>query len=131
MVGWSAVLPFKLQEVTSFHLDVATGQAPAFIFMNKEAYAKLAEKPKAAIDKLSYEALSRRMGNVTDRQDDLGRGTVTKIPGHTVYKLAAAESAKWEKLLAPVTEDFVKSVPNGAAILAAFRKEIAAVKAGK
>jgi TRAP-type C4-dicarboxylate transport system substrate-binding protein len=116
--------------VTRFHLDIAMGQAPAFVFMNKQAYAKLPAGAKAAIDKLSYESFSRRMGDVTDRQDDLGRSTVRKIPGHKVYKLSPEENAKWEKALVPVTEEWVKSTPNGAAILAAFRKEIANVRAG-
>ena len=131
MVGWSAVLPFKLHEVTTFHLEASLGQAPAFIFMNKEAYAKLADADKKALDRFSYEALSRKMGDVTDRQDDLGRTTVGKIPSHKVYKLSADESAKWEAKLRPMIDEYVAQTPNGAAILAAFRKEILAVRAGK
>jgi TRAP-type C4-dicarboxylate transport system substrate-binding protein len=130
-VGWSAVLPFKLQEVTTHHLEASLGQAPAFIFMNKDAYAKLPAGPKAALDKISYEAFSRRMGDVTDRQDELGRTTVGKIPGHMIYKLSPAETASWQKTLNPVIDEYVKSTPNGAAILAAFKKEVANVKAGK
>jgi len=130
MVGWSAVLPFKMQEVTNFHLEASLGQAPAFIFMNKDAYAKLPAPAKAAVDKLSYESFSRRMGDVTDRQDDLGRTTVGKIPGHTVYKLSPAETANWKRILAPMTDEFVKSMPNGAAVLAAYRKALADVHAG-
>jgi TRAP-type C4-dicarboxylate transport system substrate-binding protein len=131
MVGWSAVLPFKLQEVTSFHLEASLGQAPAFIFMNKDAYAKLPAADKKALDGLSYEALSRRMGDVTDRQDELGRSTVGKIPNHKIYKLNPAENAKWEAILRPMIDEYVAQTPNGAAILAAFRKEILNVRAGK
>ena len=131
MVGWSAVLPFKLQEVTTFHLEASLGQAPAFVFMNKDAYAKLPDGAKKALDGLSYESLSRRMGEVTDRQDELGRSTVGKIPSHKIYKLSREESAKWEARLRPMIDEFVQQTPNGAAILAAFRKEITNVRAGK
>jgi hypothetical protein len=55
---------------------------------------------------------------------------VKKIPGQTVYKLSPEENARWEKALAPVTDEWVKATPNGPAILAAFRKEIANVRAG-
>jgi TRAP-type C4-dicarboxylate transport system substrate-binding protein len=131
MVGWSAVLPFKLQEVTTHHLEASLGQAPAFVFMNKEAHAKLPAAAKKAIDGLSYEHFSRRMGDVTERQDDLGRSTVRKIPGHTIYKVAATENARWEKSLNTLVEEWTKATPNGPAILAAYRQELLNVRAGK
>ena len=130
-VGWSAVLPFKLQEVTNWHLELSLGQAPAFVFMNKEAYAKRPDAGRKAIDGLSYEKFARRMGEVTDRQDELGRSTVRKIPGHTIYKLSPEENERWKRTLQPVIDEWVKSTPNGAAILAAFRTEAENVRAGR
>jgi TRAP-type C4-dicarboxylate transport system substrate-binding protein len=117
--------------VTTFHLEASLGQAPAFVFMNKDAYAKLSDANKKALDGLSYEALSRRMGDVTDRQDALGRTTVGKIPNHKIYKLSPEEKAKWDAKLRPLIEEYVAQTPNGATILAAYRKEIANVHAGK
>jgi TRAP-type C4-dicarboxylate transport system substrate-binding protein len=131
MVGWSAVLPFKLQEVTTHHLEASLGLAPAFVFMNKDAYARLPDAAKKAIDGLSHEAFSRRMGDVTDRQNELGRSTVEKIPGHKVYSLSAAENAAWQRTLQPLIDEWTKSTPNGAAILAAYRTQLANVRAGK
>jgi len=131
MVGWSAVLPFKLHEVTNFHLEASLGQAPAFVFMNKDAYARLSDGAKKAIDKFSYEALSRRMGEVTDKQDELGRSTVKNIPNHTIYKLPPAEADAWKKLLAPMIQEWTKAVPNGEAVLASYRQELANVRAGR
>jgi hypothetical protein len=64
------------------------------------------------------------MGEVTDRQDDLGRTTVGKIPGHTIYKLPPDQVAAWKAALAPIGENWVKATPNGAAILAAWREEL-------
>jgi TRAP-type C4-dicarboxylate transport system substrate-binding protein len=131
MVGWSAVLPFKLQEVTTHHLEASLGLAPAFVFMNKDAHARLPDAAKKAIDGLSYEAFSRRMGDVTDRQNELGRSTVGKIPGHMIYQLGAAESAAWQKTLQPLIDEWTKSTPNGPAILASYRQELANVRMGK
>ncbi len=129
MVGWSAVLPFKLQEVVNFHLQLALGQAPAFVFMNKDAHAALPEKLRKVLDEYSGEPFSRRMGNTTDRQNTLGATVVGKMPNHTIYKLPAAQSAIWRKRLAPVEAEWVKRTPNGAKILAAYKAELAKLEA--
>jgi TRAP-type C4-dicarboxylate transport system substrate-binding protein len=122
--SWPALPPFKLQEVTSHHLEVALGQAPAFTMMNKEAYAKLPEAGQKAIDKLSFEHLTRRMAAASQRMDTEGRALVAGLPNHTISQLDPAELKRWVERVAPVTEGWVKATPNGAAILAAYRAEI-------
>jgi hypothetical protein len=62
------------------------------------------------------------MGDVTSRQDDLGRNTVRNIPGHTIYKVADAENESWKRTLNTLIEEWTKTTPNGAAILAAYRR---------
>jgi len=42
---------------------------------------------------------------------------------------AAAEEARWRKLVAPVAEQWARETPNGARVLEAFRAEIAAFEA--
>lgn len=130
-VGWTAFMPFKYYEVTDFHLDAQQGQGGAYVVINNDVFAKLPEAAKAAIDGLSYERFSRRLGENSDRMEAEFRGGVAKMPGHTVEKLALAEAAVWKKTLAPITEEWVKSTPNGAAVLAAYRAEIANIRAGK
>jgi len=123
--SWPAVLPFKLQEVTSFHLDAALGPAPAYTVMNKESFAKLPEAAQKAIDSLSGEGFSRRMGNAALRMEVEGRDAVGSMPGQHLAALDPAEAAKWKQLLTPITEQWVKDTPNGAAVLAAYRTEVA------
>jgi TRAP-type C4-dicarboxylate transport system substrate-binding protein len=130
-VGWTAFMPFKYYEVTSFHLDAQQGQGGAYVVMNKDVYAKLPADARKAIDGLSYEPFTRRMGQNSDKMEAEFRGAVSHMPGHTVEKLAPAEAATWKRILAPITEEWVKSTPNGAAVLAAYRSEIANVRAGK
>ncbi len=124
MVGWSAILPFKLQEVVNFHLQLALGQAPAFVFMNKGAYAGLPADVKRVMDEYSGEPFSRRMGHTTDRQNELGATVVGKMPGHTIYRLPPEQSEVWHKRLAPAEEKWVKATPDGAKILAAYKAEL-------
>ena len=131
LFGWAGVPTFKLQEVAAQHLDVPLGNSPGFIIMNKDAYAKLPDKGKAAIDAESYEKFSRAFGNSGDRQAEAARTKIKETEGQSVYRLAPAEQAKWQERLKPLSEDWVRSTPNGAAILAAYREELAKVRAAR
>ncbi len=130
-VGWPAIMSFKLDEVTNHHLETDAGLFPAFIFMNKGAYARLPAKAKAAIDRYSGDVFFKRMGEVTDRQNAEGRTQTMKKPGQSVTTLAPAEAARWKKLAEPIVTQWAKTTPNGGAVLAAFREEIAKYRAGK
>jgi TRAP-type C4-dicarboxylate transport system substrate-binding protein len=125
MTGWSAVLPFKLQDVVHQHLNAALGHIVGLIMMNKGAYAALPEAARKAIDAHSGESFSRRMGQTTDRMNALGGTVVCKQPGQTCYELSPEQAAIWEKRLAPLQDDWVKGTPDGAKILAAYKAELA------
>ena len=130
-LGWPAVPTFKIEEVSKYHLDVFYTINPAFVFMNKEAYDKLSGKAKAAIDKYSGEAYSRRLGQVTDRMDANGREQTRAHAGHAFTTIDAAELARWKKVFAPVIEEWVKATPDGDKVLAAYRAEVAKFRAEK
>jgi len=130
MVGWPAIMSFKLDEVTNHHLETQSGQFPAFVFMNKEAYARLPEAGQKAIDQLSGPVFYKRMGEVTDRQEAEGRDLTKAKPGQVITRLAPAEEARWKKLTESVIDGWAKSTPNGAAILAGFREEIRNIRRG-
>jgi TRAP-type transport system periplasmic protein len=123
-VGWTAVKTFRLDEVTKFHLEVPLGEAPAFVFMNKAAYAGLPAKAKAAIDKFSGEPFSARVGAANVAAD---RGESQKVagePGHLVTPIAPDQAAIWEKHIEPVVAAWVKRTPDGAKLLAAYKEEL-------
>jgi TRAP-type C4-dicarboxylate transport system substrate-binding protein len=122
-----AITTFKLNEVTKYHLDVPFGQTPAGYFMNKEAYAKLPEKDKKAIDSTSGARLSKIVADAGKAQlvDTL---KILSTPPHTMSKLPPAEYARWKAKLQPIVDEWVKRTPNGAAILAAYRQELKAAE---
>jgi TRAP-type C4-dicarboxylate transport system substrate-binding protein len=122
-----AITTFKLEEVSKYHLDVPFGLTPAGYFMNKEAYAKLPEKDKKVIDTTSGARLSKIVADAGKAQlvDTL---KILSTPPHALSTLPPDEYARWKARLAPITEDWVKRTPNGAAILAAYRQELAAAK---
>jgi TRAP-type C4-dicarboxylate transport system substrate-binding protein len=124
-MAWPAFYPFKLQEVTKYHIDGAFGGTPSFVIMNKDAYARLPAKAKAAIDKVSGEGFARHMGITTDRMDADGKKRVEAMPGHTFYTLDPKEVPAWKERTKPIVDKWLKSTPNGAQVLAAFEAEYA------
>jgi TRAP-type C4-dicarboxylate transport system substrate-binding protein len=127
-MGFTGFVQFKLQEVTSHHLDVAFGTPAGFTALNKEAYAKLPAKAKAAIDKHSGEPFSARMGRALYNTAELQYNQVRAMPGHSFAKLEPAEFARWKERAKPYVDEWIANTPNGAAIVAAWREELA--KAG-
>jgi len=124
-MAWPAFYPFKLQEVTKYHIDGAFGGTPSFVIMNKDSYAKLPAKAKAAVDKVAGEGFSSHMGTTTDKMDADGKKRVEAMPGHTFYTLDSKEEPAWKERTKPILDKWMKSTPNGAQVLAAFEAEYA------
>jgi len=131
VVSWSGALTFKLDEVSKYHLGVPFGLFPSFVFMNKDSYAALPAQAKAAIEKTTGESLSRRMGGAGDKATEDAIARFSSLPGHTtVPELPPDEAARWKKILAPITDNWIKNTPNGAKVIEAHRAEMNKVRAG-
>jgi TRAP-type C4-dicarboxylate transport system substrate-binding protein len=128
-IAWTAVYPYKLDEVSTYHYETALGMEPGFYFMNKAAYAKLPEKAQTAIHKRANEPLARRIADVVRVMETEGRERVRAMAGHTLAEMDPAEAARWRERIAPVVDEWVKRTPNGAEVLAAYRAEIAKIRA--
>jgi TRAP-type C4-dicarboxylate transport system substrate-binding protein len=125
-MSWPAVLSFKLAEVTKYHLDAPFGLAGAYFFMNKDVYAKLPQVAKDAIDRYSGEPLTKRLGGGGIEENKKVIGKLEEMH-HTVSALAPNEKARWRKLFQPIVDEWVKTTPDGAKVLAAFEAEVAKV----
>jgi TRAP-type transport system periplasmic protein len=128
VMGWTGTQTFRTYELTKYDLDVPFGNNPGGMLMNKASYARLPAKAKAAIDKHSGETYSRLMGTLSDTVEDESRAHVKKLPGHHVSTLDAKEAERWKKILAPISEEWVKRTPDGAKVLAAYRAELAKLR---
>jgi TRAP-type C4-dicarboxylate transport system substrate-binding protein len=131
-ITWNSVATFKIQEVTKYHLGVPFGSFPAFVFMNKDSYAALSDQARSVIDETTGEKLSRAFGIMGDKTTVDAITMLEALPGHVVTPdLPPDEAARWKKMLAPVTEEWIKETPDGAKVLAAHRAELAEVMAGR
>ena len=124
VIAWTAVRTFKLDEVTKDHLETPLGEAPAFIFMNKAAFARLPAKAKAAIDKYSGEALSERLGAASEAASRAESRKVTAEAGQSVTKLSADQYIVWQTRIQPLIAAWVERTPDGGRVLTAYRDEI-------
>jgi TRAP-type C4-dicarboxylate transport system substrate-binding protein len=127
-MSWPAVLSFKLHEVTKFHMEAPFGLAGAYFFMNKDSYAKLPEVARKAIDTYSGEPLTKKLGGGGIEENKSVINKLKAMPGHVYAELQGAEKERWRKLFEPITEEWVRTTPDGAKVLAAFRQEVEKVR---
>jgi TRAP-type C4-dicarboxylate transport system substrate-binding protein len=130
MIAWVAFNPWKLFEVTTYHVDTAFGGAAGMIFMSKAKYDALPPAAKKIIDNNSGEALSRAFGQTMLDEDHVQRDAVSKMPKQTFVTPTAVQLAGWRQKITPVIDQWTKAVPDGDKVLAQFKTELANIKAG-
>jgi TRAP-type C4-dicarboxylate transport system substrate-binding protein len=127
--SWSGIMQFKLEKLVHGAVNVPFGRTGGYFMMNKQSFAKLPAKAQQAIDKYSGDDLSRLMGKESDNQDDAARAKLVADSGHFKnMELTPAELKKLRQVLAPVTDEWVAAVPDGAKVLAAFEAEVARIR---
>jgi TRAP-type C4-dicarboxylate transport system substrate-binding protein len=131
MTPWTAFQPFKLAEVTAYHVDTWMGASPGAVFMARKRYDALPADARKVLDANSGEGESKAFGAFWDSEQTLGRNLVAPLPGHTIVKLNAAQEATWKRQADAAAAEWAKSVPDGDRLLAQFRGLLVAVKAGR
>jgi TRAP-type C4-dicarboxylate transport system substrate-binding protein len=131
VTGWPSFQPFKLIEVTTYHLDAPLGSAIGVVFMGKSKYNSLPEAARKIIDANSGEVASREFGRVWDLAADRARDLIKKTPGQVLAEPSDAQVAEMKQKVAPVVDDWLKSTPDGQETLDQFNAALAAVSAGK
>jgi len=130
-MSWAGVVVFKLQEVTRYHLDAPFGLAAAYMIMNKDAYAKLPDKARQAVDRYSGEAYAVRVAQAGFEDDKKMLAQIRAMPGQQFSKLTPEEHGRWIKVLAPITEEWIRDTPDGAKVLEAYKREVLAPRGEK
>jgi TRAP-type C4-dicarboxylate transport system substrate-binding protein len=128
VTGYPGILPFKLQEVTTAHINVQMGGGMSFLIMAKKKFTSLPAAAQKIIDDNSGEALSRRHGAFNDSEDQRARGILSAMPDQQLIEPTPAQHEMFKRRLAPVAEEWAKSMPNGQAVLAKYREILAQVQ---
>jgi TRAP-type C4-dicarboxylate transport system substrate-binding protein len=129
-ISWAGSVVFKIYEVTKHHTDVRFGLPGGYFFMNKDAFAKLAQPARAAIDKFSGEPWSKHMGAYATQEEEESIAKVLAEPGQNRHKLGPAEEERWRALVKPITDEWLKTTKDGDKVLAAYREELGRIRAG-
>jgi TRAP-type C4-dicarboxylate transport system substrate-binding protein len=131
VMAWAGALPLKVNEVTTYHVEGAFGNAAHMVAMSRKRYAALPEAGRKAIDAYSGEAASRDYGAFFKSAEDDGRANAAAA-GHKIVKLSPEQMAALEKrIAAPIIGEWVKEVPGRDKVLEAYRKIYADVLAGR
>jgi TRAP-type C4-dicarboxylate transport system substrate-binding protein len=129
-IGWPGIAPFKLTEVTGHHVQTSLTGEGNFTLMMKSTYDRLPAKGKAALDRHAGMPYAVSWAKGIQAQDDQGIA-MTKAANQPIVTLAPAEEARWKARAQTIVEEWTKSTPDGAKVLAAYRAEVAKVRAGK
>jgi TRAP-type C4-dicarboxylate transport system substrate-binding protein len=129
IVAWTGVETYKYYEVAKFHMESPISANSSFLFMNKDAYAKLAGPAKAALDKHAGEPFSKLLGKMFDDSEDQAREKVRAMPEHVIKEIPPGELSQWKARTQPVIDAWLKSTPDGAKVLAAYRAQVAKIRA--
>jgi TRAP-type C4-dicarboxylate transport system substrate-binding protein len=130
MSQWTQFQPFKLAEVTSYHIDTTLGSAAGMVFMSKKKWATLPEPVRKILMDNSGEKQSRVFGQFWDAVNEEGRASVRGRDKHTTVTLTAEQQNAWRQKVQPVVDDWVKATPGGDKVLDAFKSQIAKAQAG-
>lgn len=92
LIQFTAFQPFKLAEVTKYHVDVPLGSSSGMVFMAKSRYQALPEAARRALDANSGEAQSRAFGEFWDKVQEEGRAGVKAEAGQTMVTLTPTQA---------------------------------------
>lgn len=130
LLPWSAFPPFRLAEITNYHIEAPIGTVVGAIFISREVWDGLSDDAREVITRNSGEAFSRATGVRVDRMNAGVRTGIVNNPAHTVVGLSPEQDAMWRERLAPISGNWIGQVAGGEAFLNAYRDAIAAVSAG-
>lgn len=131
VLSYNVYTTFKIGEVTTYHVDAPLGTAAGMIFMARKTYDALAPAAKQALDANSGEAASRAWGAWWDGDNENGHQLAKNDPKQKVVSLDPATRASWAKKIDGAIAEWGKSRPGIDQAIAEFKRQVAAVKAGK
>ena len=107
--NWAIIPPYKLNEVSSFHLDVPVYQGTIMALMRQESYDGLSDEHKAIIDSgISVENSVAVSANI-DALTAAAKEEITATGG-TIYGVSADELARFLEAVQPVYATWVEEM---------------------
>jgi TRAP-type C4-dicarboxylate transport system substrate-binding protein len=131
MVGMAAVAAYKLQEVASYFFDAPFGQTTEYLLMNKQSHAKLPEAVRKVFDQKAGAPLSALLGKAANEENEMGVRRVEGASGKTHTKMPGGDLARFQKMMSPLVDQWIKDTPDGARVIEVYKAELAKAGAAK
>lgn len=123
MTYYTAIPPFKLNEVAKHYLDVPLGGSFMMVFMSQEKFDSLPDAAKKAIEMNSGMSMSRAFGEVWDRAQQVGRKMATDAGG-TISEPSEEQMEAWVAVFQPIVDDWAASVEGGKEVVEALKSSL-------
>jgi TRAP-type C4-dicarboxylate transport system substrate-binding protein len=132
LINWPAFPPFKLNEVTSYHIQAQFGGSATMIFMAKKKWDALPRSAQKILADNSGETESRTFGAFWDSASDQGRAMVQAMGDkQKIVDLTPDQTTALRAKIEPMTAAWAKNTPHGDAVLQSFRGLLADVTAAR
>lgn len=120
---YTAIPPFKLNEVGEHYTDVPLGGSLMLVFMSQDRFDSLPEAARKAIDMNSGAAMSEAFGGVWDGAQKVGRGMAEKSGG-TFHAVDDEAMAEWGALMAPIVDAWAAEAEGRDAVISALKSKL-------
>jgi TRAP-type C4-dicarboxylate transport system substrate-binding protein len=128
VTGYPGIPPYKLQEVVNTHISANMGGGMSFLIMAKKKFESLPAAAQKLLDDNSGEALSRKHGAFNDADELRARNMLKALPDQTLIDPTPAQHETFRKRLAPLADEWSKSIPGAVPVLAKYRELLAQVQ---
>jgi TRAP-type C4-dicarboxylate transport system substrate-binding protein len=122
VTSWAGFEPYKLAEVTTYHLEVPIAGISSMHFMSRKKFDSLPKDVQDVLKANSGEAASRSAGAYFASAAGRARAHVVESPQQTIAQLTPEQAASWKKRVAVVSENWAKERPGGDKVIDAFSK---------
>jgi TRAP-type C4-dicarboxylate transport system substrate-binding protein len=106
---WSIGLAIRTVDVAKYHTETTLHGPVLAMLMNKQSYAKLPAKAKAALDANTGEWLAKEFGRRWEADDKRGYDKAKKL-GHEIIQVSDAEEARWRKAAQPSYDNWIREM---------------------
>ena len=108
-IPWTIMRPFRLHEVTQYHMEVSLF-CPLFVMtMNRARYEGLPEDIRNIIDETTGPVLAKRLGRLWQDDEKPGRDIAVEL-GHPIVPLSDLERRRWRDVTQPVIDSWLGKV---------------------
>jgi TRAP-type transport system periplasmic protein len=131
VASWTTFDPFRLGEVTRYHVITRLGTSTGMLFMAKKKFEALPTDVRKILQENSGEGSSREFGTYLDADAARVADQVRASGKNTIVTPTDELTALWRDKVAPVGNEWVAALPNGQQIRETYNTLLIEAKAAR